>query len=79
MQLIITPQGTGHCIYGEEIDLHALGSLAIARGSYVEPDAEGRWYADLSPAAGPYLGPYDRRTLALEAETTWLEANWLAR
>lgn len=77
MQLVITPQGTGRCVYGEEIDLHSLGSLAIARGSHVEPDSEGRWFADLSPVAGPELGPFEKRTQALQAEAQWLDVNWL--
>ena len=79
MQLVITPEGTGRCVYGEEIDLHALGRLAIARGSHVEPGNDGRWYADLSPVEGPCLGPFNRRTAALVAEVNWLESNWLTR
>ena len=41
MQLVVEPRGTLRCIYGEEIDLHALGSLTIERGSHVEPDELG--------------------------------------
>ena len=77
MQLMITPDGTLRCIYGEEIDLHALGSPSVSRASHVEPDPHGRWIADLSPVNGPKLGPFDRRSDALAAESTWLEANWL--
>jgi hypothetical protein len=47
------------------------------RASHVEPDDRGRWLADLSPIGGPVLGPFDRRSEALEAEVTWLEENWL--
>jgi len=77
MQLLIDPGGTVRCLYDETLDLHALGSPAIRRGSHVEPDRQGRWFADLSPAGGPKLGPFHRRSEALAAETAWLEANWL--
>ena len=41
------------------------------------PTADGRWTADLRPVGGPVLGPFARRSEALEAERAWLEANWL--
>ena len=65
------------CLYGEELDLHALGRLEIQRGSHVEPTDDGQWTADLSPVAGPVLGPFPSRSLALDAEREWLERNWL--
>src|SRR5262249_4363500 len=65
MQLIVDPQGQVHCLYGETIDLAALGSVAIRRASHVEPDVDGRWWADLAPVGGPKLGPFDRRSGAL--------------
>jgi hypothetical protein len=77
MQLVISPNGTTRCLYGEELDLHSLGQLTIARGSHVEPDEQGQWWADMSPVCGPRLGPHQRRSEALQAEVTWLEANWL--
>ena len=33
MQLVIRPDGLVHSLYGEEIDLTLLGSLAVRRGS----------------------------------------------
>jgi hypothetical protein len=77
MQLIITPGGAAQCIYSEEINLSALGSLAISRASHIEPDEHGRWLADLSPVNGPRLGPFNSRSEALVAEHAWLEINWL--
>jgi len=77
MQLVIQPDGAVRCIYGESIDLHALGRPVIARGSHVEPDQHGRWLADMAPCNGPTLGPFDHRSDALAAEHGWLEANWL--
>jgi hypothetical protein len=79
MQLVIHADGAVKCLYDEAIDLTALGSLKIERGSHVEPDGQGRWFADFSPAFGPKLGPFDRRSEALGAERDWLEANWLSR
>ena len=73
MQIVITPDGTVKCLYGEELDLHALGQLCIQRGSHVEPTEDGQWTADLSPVNGPMLGPFANRSAALDAEREWLE------
>ncbi|MCE9534619.1 MAG: hypothetical protein K8T89_26390 [Planctomycetes bacterium] len=77
MNLVIDPSGGIRCVYGEGIDLSALGSLTITRASYVEPDASGAWWAELLPVGGPRLGPFARRSDALAAEQCWLEAHWL--
>jgi hypothetical protein len=60
------------------LDLAVFGPVVIRRASHVEPDAEGRWWADLRPVAGPVLGPVAGRSAALDAEVAWLEAYWLA-
>ncbi len=73
MRLRIDADGTVHCLYEERIDLSRLGTLSICRASHVEPDDEGRWWADLGPARGPVLGPFLWRSLALAAERAWLE------
>ncbi len=75
MQLVVGPDGSVRCLYDEAIDLAALGPLSITRASHVESNETGRWLADLSPVAGPVLGPFDRRSDALKAESMWLEAN----
>jgi hypothetical protein len=77
MTLVIAADGTARCLYGEAIDLAALGQPAITRASHVEPDAAGRWLADLSPVSGPALGPFPTRSAALAAEAAWLEAHRL--
>ena len=77
MQILILPDGTAKCLYGEELDLNALGQLSIQRGSHVEPTENGQWTADLSPMNGPALGPFRNRSTALKAEREWLERNWL--
>ena len=77
MQVVVEPDGVLRCIYGEDIDLHALGKPVIRRASHVEPTPDGQWTADLSPVAGPALGPFASRSQALEAESRWLGRHWL--
>jgi hypothetical protein len=79
MRLVIDRRGGVRAVYDEALDLAALGRLEIRRASFVEPGTDGRWYADLAPVLGPVLGPFDRRSAALEAEHAWLEACWLNR
>jgi len=79
ISLLVRPDGHVQCVYGEEIDLAAIGVVRIARASHVEPDAQGRWWADLTPVSGPVLGPFGRRSDALAAEHTWLEGHLLHR
>ena len=78
MQLVVQPDGTIHCVYGEQIELSRLGRLVMRRASHVEPNEEGRWLVDLSPVGGPKLGPYDKRSVALCEEEQWLQTYWLA-
>lgn len=69
-------------IYSEEAAkiLKNIGSkLNITRASFVEPDENGYWWADLSPVGGPKLGPYppECREDALKDEVEWLKKRWL--
>jgi hypothetical protein len=77
MELVINPLGEVRCLYDESIDLCVLGTPVIRRASHVEPDAYGFWWADLAPVHGPTLGPFVRRSLALDAEKQWLQSHWL--
>jgi hypothetical protein len=77
MEIVILASGSAKCIYGEWIDLAALGQVQITRGSHVEPDQQGQWLADLAPVGGPLLGPFARRSQALKAEVAWLKEYWL--
>ena len=77
MEIRIDPTGTIHCIYDEAIDLSRMGTLCITRASHVEPDNLGHWWADLSPLAGPRLGPFPNRSAALSAEINWLQNHYL--
>ncbi len=73
MVVVVDVRGTVRCLYDEAIDLARLGPLDFRRASHVEPDAKGRWRADLHPAGGPVLGPFALRSEALAAERIWLE------
>jgi hypothetical protein len=78
MQLIVVDlTGTCRCVYGEDLDFSSLGPVRVRRASHVEPDAAGRWSADLSPVGGPVLGPFRLRGEALAAEARWLMEHWL--
>lgn len=77
MQLVVKTDGSLRCVYGEEVDLSALGPLIITRASRVEPDICGQWIVDLSPVGGPVLGPFAKRSQALDAEQDWLSTHWL--
>jgi hypothetical protein len=78
MDLVVTPAGTVRAIYGEMLDLAVFGPVMIRRASQVEPDVQGRWWADLRPVAGPVFGPFAVRSLALDFEVDWLAEHWLA-
>jgi len=77
IELVVDSSGTAHCIYSDEFDLARLGEIHVARGSHVEPDSQGCWWADLAPVNGPKLGPFHRRSDALDAEVAWLRRHWL--
>lgn len=77
MEIVVAPDGTARAVYAEDIDLSALGAVEVRRASHVEPDAAGAWWADLSPVGGPTLGPFPKRSAALEAEAVWLRLHLL--
>ncbi len=77
MHLVVDRAGQVRCVYGEAIDLATLGRAEITRASHVEPDPGGHWLADLRLVGGAVLGPFPRRSAALEAEAVWLGGNWL--
>ena len=68
--------GTALTVYNEVIDLDELGKQHITRASFVEPNSQGKWEADMSPIkSGCILGPFDKRSEALDAERDWLNKN----
>lgn len=77
MNLMIAPNGNIMAIYAEEIDLSIFGKATFSRASHVEPDESGRWFAQIID--GPKLGPFVKRSEALNAEIAWLTENRLAQ
>jgi hypothetical protein len=77
MELFIATDGSAQCLYDDEISLAEIGELTIRRASHVDPDDHGQWWADLSPSAGPKLGPFVTRSAVLTAECDWLTAHIL--
>ncbi len=76
MELIVSAEGVGRCVYSEHLELSSVGRVSICRASHVEPAGDG-WTADLRPVGGPVLGPFARRSEALAAELKWLGRHWL--
>lgn len=74
MNMYFRPDGAVQCLYGENIQLAALGKLDIKRASHVEPDPDdpGKWYIDLAPVGGPRVNGFESRAAALSAEENWL-------
>ena len=71
--IVVVRAGGGiRTVYSDALRLAVLGRATIRRASHVEPDEFGRWRAHLSPVGGPCLGPFELRSAALDAETTWL-------
>jgi hypothetical protein len=77
MQLRIAPDGTIRYLYEETVELQQIGQVSIYRGSHVEPTHDGSWQADLACVGGPVLGPFPKRSQALQAERDWLQKHWL--
>ncbi len=72
-EITVKADGTVQFIWSDELrPLLELGTGTVTRASHVEPTADCRWEADLSPVGGPTLGPFDERGEALRAEIEWL-------
>ncbi len=75
VRVIVAPDGSMRTVYADSAAplLAAVGAVRISRASHVEPGGGG-WVADLSPVAGPSLGPFPTRAEALAAELSWLHS-----
>lgn len=74
LQLLVETDGSFAFIHDDALaPLLDEGEARTRRASHVEPAESGRdWEADLSPVAGPTLGPFPTRRAALDAEVAWL-------
>lgn len=73
LTVLISPTGSLQFVWDDKLQpLIDIGRASIERVSHVEPTSAGQWSADLSPIAGPVLGPFRRRGEALAAEREWL-------
>lgn len=77
MEILFDTVGGGKAIYDEMLDLSSLGQVSMKRVSYVNPEADNKWYADLELVKGPKLGPFDKYSEAVAAEVAWLRENYL--
>jgi hypothetical protein len=74
----IKADGTIRFVYDDELEaLKYAGPSSTRRASFVEPDRNGLWVADLSPIDGPVFGPFRLRKTALDAERDWIEEHAL--
>ncbi|MBT3380725.1 MAG: hypothetical protein HN742_26905 [Lentisphaerae bacterium] len=66
-----TPDGTGHCLYSELIDLRSIGALACRRASHIEFDGASQQWQVLSPDRSQVLFQHHSRSTcgAWEQET----------
>lgn len=75
--LTISRDGTLSFVWDDKLaGLKALGRATIKRASYVEPNEDGRWVADLTPCGGPVFDPVETRAEAIALELAWLEAEF---
>lgn len=74
MDILIDPAGVVRFVYDDALaPLLEQGAATVRRASHVEPAADGRsWTADLTPSAGPVLGPFPTRGAAVDAEVEWI-------
>ena len=73
MKIFIGADGTLQYVYTDDLVGAFDGDVVVRRASHVEP-SNGGWCADLSPVAGPVLGPFVTRAEALDKEREWLDA-----
>lgn len=63
--------GTGHCLYGESIDLRSIGSLRMRRASHIEFNETTQRWEVLPPDGGKPLFAHPTRSQC----ETWEHAN----
>ena len=64
--------GTGHCLYGETIDLQSIGLLHMQRASRVEFNADTQQWEVLPPDGGDPMFTHASRVRCLAWERSHL-------
>lgn len=80
MKIKINPDGTINILYTEDICMEELGKVdSIKRLFHVEPTQDNKWIAAANTGTSEcvILGPFDKRSEALDAEVAWIEDNVL--
>ena len=70
--ITFTPDGTGHALYTEAIDLAALGPLAIRRATTIEFDNNSQYWRVRDPDGFPLFNSPSRQT-CLDWERRYLD------
>lgn len=81
MKIKINPDGTIILLYTEDICMEELGKVdSIKRLFHVEPTQDNKWTATVNIGTSEcvMLGPFNKRSEALEAEVAWIEDNILS-
>lgn len=72
----VTPRGRMIFLYQEKVNLEQEGVVeSVVRASDVEPDERGEWWVTIRNRERTTLGPFRKRSQALNAEVAWLEKN----
>jgi hypothetical protein len=81
MEAFIEPDGTITYVYSDLLAkvFAGQGETKTQRASHVEPTADNRWTADMSPVEpGVVLGPFDTHEEAITAEVAFLHKRMIA-
>jgi hypothetical protein len=73
MVLTFDNDGNGHCLYGELVDLRAIGTLSCRRASHIEFDEESQQWQVLSPDRQTVLFHDSSRTVCEDWEHDHLQ------
>ena len=72
MTIDFDADGAGHCLYGEDIDLQAIGTIACRRASHVEFNRTTQKWEVLPPDGGRPLFSATRRSHCIAWEKNHL-------
>ena len=71
--ITFTPDGTGHSLYTEAIDLGLIGKLSVTRATAIEFDNETQYWCVRDPTGIPMFNCPSRQE-CLEWERQYLDA-----